>query len=146
VDYQQKAEEISFLLKTINKKIHKEFHKIIDSYGITVPQMLVLRALIKEGNLPISEISKRLGLTNSTVSGIVDRLEKEGYVERNRDDKDRRVVYVCLTEKIQRMKREIPVLGPDYFSDSIKDLGPEKVDQIIESLTILANISMIKNN
>ncbi|HZW83707.1 MAG TPA: MarR family transcriptional regulator [Candidatus Deferrimicrobium sp.] len=139
MDYQQKAEEISVLLKTINKKIHMEYHKIIDSYGITVPQMFVLRALIKEGNLPISEISKRLSLTNSTTSGIVDRLEKEGYVERNRDEKDRRIVYVCLSEKAQRMKCEIPVLGPDYFSDSMKDLGPEKIDQIIDSLTILAN-------
>ncbi len=146
MNYQEKAEQIAGLLKTINKRIHREIHRLIDCYGITVPQTLVLRALIKEGKLPVSELSKRLGLTNSTVSGIIDRLEKEDYVQRCRDVKDRRIVYVCLSEKTYRLKREIPVLGPDYFSSRIKALGPEKVDQIIESLSILADMSINVEN
>ena len=140
MDYREQAEKISALLTTINKKIHLDFARHLESFGLTVPQMFVLRILGTENDLSISELSKRVGLTNSTVSGIVDRLEKEGYVQRQRDEKDRRVVYVKLTEKSRKLKQQIPVFKHDYFGSWIKELEHEKVEQIIESLSILARV------
>ncbi len=137
MDKREQAEKISKLLITINKNIHREVGRQIECFGLTVPQFFVLRILDKEPNLSVSEISQRASLTNSTISGIVDRLEKEGLVVRTRDERDRRVVYVNLTEKTRQLKNQIPVKS-DYFGNWIKDLDPAKVDQIIESLSLLA--------
>lgn len=138
MDYREQAEKISKLLAKINQNIHRETAKHIERYGFTVPQILLLRLLTEERGLSVSEVSKRMALSNSTVSGILDRLEKEGYLRRQRDAKDRRVVYVMLTEKSCRLKQELPIFSPDYFADWIKDLKPEEVEQVISSLSLLA--------
>ena len=137
MDKRDQAEEIAKLLFAITKSIHREAARQIERYGLTVPQFAVLKILDKEPNLSVSELSQRAGLTNSTISGIVDRLEKEGLVLRTRDARDRRVVYVNLTDKTRELKKQLPVKS-DFFGDWIKDLEPAKVDQIIESLSLLA--------
>lgn len=137
MDNREQAEKIARLLFEINKNIHREVAREIERFGITVPQFYVLRILDKEPNLSVSEISQRAGLTNSTISGIVDRLEKEGLVARARDARDRRVVYVHLTQKTKELKKQVS-LKTHYFDKWIKDLDPAKVDQIIDSLTLLA--------
>jgi DNA-binding MarR family transcriptional regulator len=52
-----------------------------------------------DGRLTMGELARRLGVTEKTVTGVVDRLEREGYVQRERDAADRRVVHVLLTVK-----------------------------------------------
>ncbi|HWJ03840.1 MAG TPA: MarR family transcriptional regulator [Verrucomicrobiae bacterium] len=141
MDYKQKAEKISTLLNVVTKKMRAEVNRHIESFGLTVPQLFLLRVLFRSGgSLSISEISRQMGLSNSTVSGIVDRLEKEGYTERQRDAKDRRVVYVKLTDKTHELKKQIPDLRSDYFAGWLKDIDPDKIERIEESLTILVGI------
>ena len=70
--------------------------KAFEDSGITAPQGMVLGILNKEPRIKITELSSKLGLPNSTVSGLVDRLEKQGMVERERSEEDRRVVYVSI--------------------------------------------------
>ncbi|HEX3016113.1 MAG TPA: MarR family transcriptional regulator [Desulfobacteria bacterium] len=137
--YTEQAEMIAALLAKINKNIHRVLARHIESFGLNVSQLMVLRAIFLARHLSISELSERIGLTSSTVSGIIDRLEKEGYVFRQRDKLDRRVVYVSLTEKSRALKEQIPLFRPNYAAGWIGDLAPEKVNQIIESLAILAD-------
>jgi DNA-binding MarR family transcriptional regulator len=68
----------------------------------TPPQVHALLWLGQDGMLPMGELARRLGVTEKTVTGVVDRLEREGYVQRERITLDRRVVRCRLTEQGQK--------------------------------------------
>jgi len=65
----------------------------------TPPQFHTLFWLGVDGTLPMGEIAAHCGITEKTITGVVDRLEREGYVQRTRDAEDRRVVHVRLSRK-----------------------------------------------
>src|SRR5216684_5264991 len=72
----------------------------IASSGLTLPQIAVLRQLTTEDGLSLKELSQRLGLAHSTVSGIVDRLERRGFLHRQLDAKDRRFTRIYADPKV----------------------------------------------
>ena len=71
------------------------------------PQLTVLKMLEEVGDLSLSELSERIRAQNSTVTGIIDRMEREGLVVRARSTEDRRVVHIRLTDKGAKIAREI---------------------------------------
>jgi DNA-binding MarR family transcriptional regulator len=77
-------------------------------YGITAAQLQLLKLLEKQGDLTHSELSERLYLRGSTVSGIIDRLEKRDLVKRKRSRVDRRLVRVGLSDDGQKLLASVP--------------------------------------
>jgi len=77
-------------------------------YGITAAQLQLLKLLEKTGDLTHSEISDRMYLRGSTVSGIIDRLEKRELVRRKRSRVDRRLVRVGLSEPGKELLGSVP--------------------------------------
>lgn len=74
---------------------------------LTGPQMHALMWLGGEGGLTMGDIARRLGITEKTVTGLVDRLERDHYLKRERDEQDRRVVRCHLTAMGQKVYREL---------------------------------------
>jgi DNA-binding MarR family transcriptional regulator len=70
---------------------------LYEMHGFTAPQVHALAWLGVDGALTMGMLAQRLGVTEKTVTGIVDRLEGLGLAERVRDDADRRIVHVRLT-------------------------------------------------
>jgi DNA-binding MarR family transcriptional regulator len=68
----------------------------------TAPQVHAMLWLGLDGILSMGELARRLGVTEKTVTGLVDRLEREGHVQRERITVDRRVVQCRLTEQGQK--------------------------------------------
>jgi DNA-binding MarR family transcriptional regulator len=77
-------------------------------YGITAAQLQLLKLLERQGDLTHSDVSERLYLRGSTVSGIIDRLEKRELVRRKRSRVDRRLVRVGLSEAGKRLLESVP--------------------------------------
>ena len=73
--------------------------KILDTGDVTWQQVLILEH-IEDGPKTMGDISKAVDLSYSTTSGLINRLEQEGLVRRFRDQTDRRIVWVSLTERI----------------------------------------------
>ena len=109
--------EILKTLKEVMKSIARILKAELGSMGLTAPQAMVIGLLTEQGQMKISDISGQLKLSGSTVSGIVDRLEKQGFVERIRSETDRRVVkirvrsdkcrYPEIEEKVHRVFRQL---------------------------------------
>lgn len=72
---------------------------MVEAMGFTPPQLHAVMWVGKEGRLTMGVLAQRLGVTEKTVTGIVDRLEAAGYARRVRDSADRRVVMVELEQK-----------------------------------------------
>lgn len=89
---------------------HKKLENDLGQLGLTPPQFYVLATIGYSGSLPFGEIGAKMMVTVSNLTGIVDRLEHKKLVVRRRDEHDRRVVHVLLTDKGTRLYRSaIPV-------------------------------------
>ena len=78
---------------------HKKLEDDLEKLGLTPPQFYVLATIGYAGGLPFGEIGAKMMVTVSNLTGIVDRLEEKKLVSRKRDENDRRVVHVVLTER-----------------------------------------------
>lgn len=97
---------------------HKKLEDDLDKLGLTPPQFYVLATIGYAGSLPFGEIGAKMLVTVSNLTGIVDRLEEKKLVARKRDEKDRRVVHVILTDKGTKLyKSTIPL-----FEKSVGDI------------------------
>jgi DNA-binding MarR family transcriptional regulator len=75
--------------------------------NITPGQMTVLYTLYKGDGIPITELSKKVFLDNSTLTGLLDRLEKLGLVVRSATSEDRRCYHIYLTDKAKSLQNDI---------------------------------------
>jgi DNA-binding MarR family transcriptional regulator len=101
---------------------------------------MLIGILIHHGKMNVSEIGLKLGLSNSTVSGILDRLEKQNMVERSRSESDRRVVYVNLTESFREVTQDRFKEVEKGIEEKINRANPEELDKIIEGLITLKKL------
>ena len=75
--------------------------------------------------MPISALAEQTGSANSTVSGVVDRLEKLGLAKRERSKGDRRVIYVSVTEKYQSLRQQTATDVGGYFTTLLETMSEE---------------------
>ncbi|MDY6864125.1 MAG: MarR family transcriptional regulator [Thermodesulfobacteriota bacterium] len=90
-----------------NNLLAGEIRKKIGSKGVTLPQLYVLATLMVLGDLTLGELGKQILVSKGNITPIVDNLEKYGYVVRDRDPKDRRIIWVRLTNKGDDLIKEI---------------------------------------
>src|SRR5260221_2189986 len=84
------ATEISRLLREVQRYVEQPQDAAMRESGLTMPQVSTLGVLFDRGPLSLKDLSRELGLSHSTVSGIVDRLERRGLARRAVDPADRR--------------------------------------------------------
>src|SRR5690606_17448630 len=87
------------LLQEARRNFERLLRRAFEQYQLTIPQIAVIVLLNEHKEMSISDISQKMGLSKSTVSGIIDRMERMGIVRRKRSDQDRRIVAAVLTEQ-----------------------------------------------
>ena len=90
-----------FLISKIKHIQGRIFEKLLTEHGISLfngAQGRILFVLWDEDNIPISELSEKTGLAKTTLTGMLDRLEKSGFIQRIFDPGDRRKIFIKLTE------------------------------------------------
>lgn len=136
--------EVARLFHFINKKVMNIIGKCFGKMGLTMPQSMVISMLFKHGELKISEISRKLSLSNSTISGIIDRLEKLKIVERIRNKEDKRVVNVKLSKEFSEKHGDFSTLLENNFAKILDKASDEEIDKVLEGLKVLDRIVSIK--
>ena len=135
--------QLCFRLYTAARLITQEYHPRLSPYGLTYPQYLVLLVLWEQDALPVNDIAKRLYLETNTVTPLLQRMEKEGIVERRRGEKDARQMIVSLTRKgreLQDKLSDVPYeIGGAVTCGSVNAETAEDVfrtlDDIIDKLS-----------
>lgn len=93
------SKELLYGYLRLSRQIQSYFRDRYRGVGLTDLQCMALAILECTGPMPVSGLAEQLGCANSTVSGVIDRLEEAGAVTRTRSEMDRRVIFVSLTEK-----------------------------------------------
>lgn len=140
-----KKAEVVKLFSDVNKILKCSMRKSFEEVSITIPQSLVIGTLIKFGEMKITDLSKKVNLSNSTISGIVDRLEKQQLVVRTRSEEDRRIVYVKVTPRFNEIFKGIYRKAEESFEELLGPGSPEEIEKILEGLNALKKILNDKN-
>ncbi len=119
--------------RKVTVKIKQKGREILEDFNITPPQFNVLLHLIEEGDLTIGELSSRMYLACSTVTDLIDRMEKSELVVRIKDQKDRRVVRVHVLEKGDRLLEGVLLNRRQYLASILSDEPEDLIACIDES-------------
>jgi DNA-binding MarR family transcriptional regulator len=107
------AEALHGLIMAVGRRhsLRDPLAELTEEHGFTRPQIHAMAWLGLDGAMSMGQLARLLGVTEKTVTGVVDRLEGSGMVERVRDAEDRRVVLVQLTDtgrdKFQRLHAQV---------------------------------------
>lgn len=129
-------ELLRHLMVTIKHNIHHHYKEM----NVTGPQGMLMGTLAHHGEMKVSDLSEKLGLSNSTVSGIIDRLENQGLVVRTRSKSDRRVVYVNVTSEFKKGSQNHFNEIEKMFESMMSKATSEELDQILQGLDTLQRV------
>lgn len=137
MDYEA-VSKIELLLRTICFDIKQKGREILSDFDITPPQFNALQFLVDEEELTVSELSNRLYLAPSTITDLVDRMEKNGLVIRKKDPKDRRIVKLLVQKKGHELINQVVAKRCNYLELLLKDMPAIDKEQFIGFLESMA--------
>ncbi|BEP29817.1 MarR family winged helix-turn-helix transcriptional regulator [Helicovermis profundi] len=132
--------EILSKLKNLRKFMHKNTKSQFKELDITGTQGMMIGILFNHSSLRLNELSKKMGLSNATVSGIVDRLEKKNIVKRVRSENDRRVVNVSLNKDFKENSKNKFNSMDDFLNKLMDKSSNQELEKVLEGLTLLEEI------
>ena len=135
-------ESPGWMLNNAARLVQRRLSAKLAAHGVTPPQWGVLVALWEQDGLSLSELARRSFFDGPTMTGIVDRLEHAGLVERRRDSQDRRVISVYLTDAGRALQRSLPALAEETNREAIAGLSEKQVRDLAQTLgQIIRNLS-----
>ena len=124
------------LLKVFLLDLQSIFRYRVSSPDLTLPQILLLSSISSEGT-DMSSLSKQMGVDNSTMTRLIGVLIRNKWVEKYKDDNDRRVVFVKITSKGEEIRNIIDSKINDFGIEIINAIPPEDRNDVREILTSL---------
>jgi DNA-binding MarR family transcriptional regulator len=120
---------------------HKRLGQVLAEHNLTVPQFLVLINLARgEHSCTIGDLATKLFKSNATMTGIIDRLEKEHLVTRTRGgEQDRRKVVVQVTPKGRTALERARVNRREQMRQALADFNPQDIENFVRLLTAYMN-------
>jgi DNA-binding MarR family transcriptional regulator len=137
--------EIMQSLRRIFKAIQDYSHEVSHTFGITGPQLWALKTVSQNESLSLRDLSERMYLHPSTITGVIDRLEKKGYVRRKRDQVDRRVIYVQLTQEGKKLARRAPNPIQGKMIYGLRGLNTRELNSIYHSVQKLVEVMEVQD-
>lgn len=126
------------VLRKIIRAVDVQSKQLVKEYGLTGPQILILKELHTEKNVTVGEIAANVDLSQPTVTNILDRLENRGFISRSRSNVDKRRVNIKIEEKGLRILDMNPSLLQEHFVRRFKELPDWEQSAILSSLQRVA--------
>lgn len=131
-------EQILVALRRIIRAVELHSRQLLDTSGLTGPQLAALTEIVRVGGLSAGQLAKALRVGQPTITGIVERLERRGVLTRTRNGEDRRSVNIAATEKGRRLLKSAPPLLQERFRQRLASLQEWERTQILAILQRIA--------
>lgn len=132
--------EIAKILETISKVINKKINNSPQDKRFTLPALMILHELRVGHVKTLTEISEELGIPNSTISVIVDRLVKMGIVKRERDETDKRKILIYINDDNSEQECKVSDYYMDNFTSLFKNASTDEINDILRGLKTLEKV------
>lgn len=141
------------LVQEVQALIEKRCHRFLSTrYGITLPQYRLLMAADRHKAATLGDLADEISCTRGNITGVTDRLERDGWLVRERSRQDRRIITLHLTAKGKRIRTIHEELLADWnhllgawtaaerqdFAYLLRQMVPTSADQVQAGLTASA--------
>src|SRR5688572_20928940 len=127
-------QSLGFVIHDVARMLRWEFDRRAQTIGLTRSQWSVLAHLRREDGVQQQRLAELLELTPITMTGLLDRLERDGWVERRPDPEDRRAKRIFLTEKVAPVMKKIQALGKEVRQSAVEGLSEAEQQKLISLL------------
>ena len=128
---------IGFLFHDVARIRSLVYDYFMQPHGLTRAQWRVLGTLLREDGVTQRELCDRIEIGAVTLSGLIDRLEARGWVERREDPNDRRVKRIWRTEQVKGIRDNMDCQTNELNRMALKGLNPKQIQQLVNMLKLV---------
>ena len=138
---------VGFLISDASRLMRTIFDRRVRALGLTRSQWLVLRRIYRNPGLNQSELAEMLEIEKASAGRLLDRMERNGWVERRADANDRRVNRLYLTQRAVRINDRIQPVAEDMVDEALAGLSTEERELLTDVMTqIKARLQIMAEN
>lgn len=127
--------QLCFRLYAASRQMTRLYQPILEPFGLTYPQYILLLVLFEHEQMDFKELSKKMDLTTATLTPIVQKLEKQGLLMKEKNPNDSRRVNVILTETGKALKLDL-IKVPYKLAETL-DMDFEHYETLTKELDLL---------
>lgn len=139
------SDEVLISLRRLIRAIDLHSRYLSKHFGLTGPQLLILRELSRAEEMSLGEVAASVSLSQATVTGITDRLEKRSLITKTKSEIDRRRVVIQPTEACRRLLEQAPPPIQESFLNQFDKLNDWEQSMILSSLQRLVQMVEAKD-
>ncbi len=121
---------LGFRLRLISQLMGRRFQELLAPYDLTPTHWVVLCCLWRQDDLPTTRIAQQLQQVGGTLTGVLDRMQERGLIERHRDPQDRRIWRVCLTPSGRALEADLPPLARQLLQETLRNFSDQEQQQL----------------
>jgi len=129
--------EVGFMMQKLVRVFQLFERDEIKTYGFTTSQCYTILGLYTSGGLTMNELSEKMNLNSSTMTRILDNLVRDKYISREKDEFDRRIVIVSLTDTGKEIAKKLDITVKAYYKKVIENIPKGQVEEVLKSVNIL---------
>jgi len=137
--------DVLVTLRQIIRAIDMHSKQLVKRYGLTAPQLMVLKEIVSDEDINIGRVARKVSLSQATVTNIIDRLETRGMVTRERSAADKRRVIVRVTDKTRELLSSNPSVLQEEFVRRFRSLEGWEQNLILSSIQRIAKMMDAEN-
>ncbi|SEQ52810.1 DNA-binding transcriptional regulator, MarR family [Devosia sp. YR412] len=130
---------IGYLIHEVSKAFRRRFEEVARQHDLTLPQWRVLAELTRQGGLSQTRLAGAVDADPMTMSGILDRLDKRGLVDRQQDPADSRAKIVRLTPEGEALFKTAKALGTELSMSAVDGMSAAELTALADGLTRIRN-------
>lgn len=125
---------LGYKLKLASQLMYRIFLERLEPYGLTPFHFVVLCCLWEEDGLSASGIADKLKQLGATLTGVVDRMEERNLVYRERDQSDRRIIRIWLTDEGKRLMKVLPAESVETINKATEGMCEVELKAVLKLL------------
>jgi DNA-binding MarR family transcriptional regulator len=132
---------LGYQVNHLSRLLAQALRRRIEAHGVVPGQFAQLLALYEEDGLTQSELSRRVRIEQPTMAVTLQRMERDGLVERVPDPSDGRRALVMLTERARRLEKDLTTAAREVNAIAVEGLTPAEADAFMSTLgRLIANL------
>ena len=128
---------VGFVLARAARSMKRALEARLSEHDITATQYIVLEVLREHDGASLTLLGRKLYFDNPTITGIVDRMERDELLERRRIAGDRRVINVFLTERGKALAQRTNNIGESINREATDKFSPRQVAELVNTLNTI---------
>ncbi|HVC49580.1 MAG TPA: MarR family winged helix-turn-helix transcriptional regulator [Burkholderiales bacterium] len=137
--------EVLKYFRTVVKSVKRHSEKIKEQCGVSGAELWVLGELANRPGMRSSDLARVLAIHQSTLSNLLDKLDRKKFLWRERSKDDQRVVRLYLTEAGEEVFKHAPGPAQGVLTDALRNLPDETIAMLGESLGVLVHSLKMKD-